>query len=291
MHAAGKFIRASIGIDHAMALDPALAVEGLRHDIDAEMRLRRPAGARHGLHAGAIRLRLAGFRGAKASVNFSVMRSAVRMTAALSAVAAAGQCRFAAESTRFAPLSSLEGIVAQRRIMSGHEIRLTTFRSHPRQAATRTAGRARPAAGLRMAGLRRRRRRHRAPEGPRPREGVLALLPRPCARIQPVLQFLPGMSDDAVAAYQKDALTGHRPTWKMGNRARRRLAGRFPCLRQRRRSVQPVRRRPASADRQARAETERRHDPQCRAQGARHARPRRSAPRRDRDQGAASRNW
>jgi hypothetical protein len=24
------------------------------------------------------------------------------------------------------------------------------------------------------------------------------------------------MSDDAVALYQKDALTGHRPTWKMG---------------------------------------------------------------------------
>src|ERR1700750_1505219 len=28
--------------------------------------------------------------------------------------------------------------------------------------------------------------------------------------------FFAGMSDDAVARYQKDALTGHRPTWKMG---------------------------------------------------------------------------
>lgn len=28
--------------------------------------------------------------------------------------------------------------------------------------------------------------------------------------------FFSGMSDDAVLAYQKDALTGHRPTWKMG---------------------------------------------------------------------------
>ncbi|MEI7803724.1 MAG: DnaJ domain-containing protein [Hyphomicrobiales bacterium] len=28
--------------------------------------------------------------------------------------------------------------------------------------------------------------------------------------------FFAGMSDDAVLAYQKDALTGHRPTWKMG---------------------------------------------------------------------------
>jgi hypothetical protein len=29
--------------------------------------------------------------------------------------------------------------------------------------------------------------------------------------------FFSGMSDDAVAKYQKDALTGHRPTWKMGS--------------------------------------------------------------------------
>jgi curved DNA-binding protein CbpA len=28
--------------------------------------------------------------------------------------------------------------------------------------------------------------------------------------------FFAGMSDDAVASYQKDALTGHRPTWKLG---------------------------------------------------------------------------
>jgi hypothetical protein len=29
--------------------------------------------------------------------------------------------------------------------------------------------------------------------------------------------FFSGMNDDAVAKYQKDALTGHRPTWKMGS--------------------------------------------------------------------------
>lgn len=28
--------------------------------------------------------------------------------------------------------------------------------------------------------------------------------------------FFAGMSDDAVAQYQKDSVTGHRPTWKMG---------------------------------------------------------------------------
>src|SRR5215469_4939983 len=29
--------------------------------------------------------------------------------------------------------------------------------------------------------------------------------------------FFAGMSDDAVAKYQKEAMTGHRPTWKMGS--------------------------------------------------------------------------
>src|SRR5437667_3753561 len=28
--------------------------------------------------------------------------------------------------------------------------------------------------------------------------------------------FFAGMSEDAIAHYQKDAITGHRPTWKMG---------------------------------------------------------------------------
>jgi curved DNA-binding protein CbpA len=38
--------------------------------------------------------------------------------------------------------------------------------------------------------------------------------------------FFAGMSDDAVAQYQKDALTGHRPTWKMGSVGGRQTAKR-----------------------------------------------------------------
>jgi hypothetical protein len=43
--------------------------------------------------------------------------------------------------------------------------------------------------------------------------------------------FFAGMSDEAVAQYQKEALTGHRPTWKIGmnspigGRGKRRMAG------------------------------------------------------------------
>ena len=33
--------------------------------------------------------------------------------------------------------------------------------------------------------------------------------------------FFAGMSDDAVARYQKEAITGHRPTWKMGVNGRK----------------------------------------------------------------------
>ncbi len=35
--------------------------------------------------------------------------------------------------------------------------------------------------------------------------------------------FFAGMSEEAVARYQKDAVTGHRPTWKMGLGAGRRF--------------------------------------------------------------------
>ncbi len=38
--------------------------------------------------------------------------------------------------------------------------------------------------------------------------------------------FFAGMSEDAIAQYQKEALTGHRPTWKMGSIGGKRAARR-----------------------------------------------------------------
>jgi hypothetical protein len=38
--------------------------------------------------------------------------------------------------------------------------------------------------------------------------------------------FFAGMSDDAIAKYQKEAVTGHRPTWKMGSNGGQRAAKR-----------------------------------------------------------------
>jgi hypothetical protein len=37
--------------------------------------------------------------------------------------------------------------------------------------------------------------------------------------------YFAGLPDDAVASYQKDAITGHRPTWRMGMNASRRAGG------------------------------------------------------------------
>jgi curved DNA-binding protein CbpA len=37
--------------------------------------------------------------------------------------------------------------------------------------------------------------------------------------------YFSGMPDAAVAAYQKEAMTGHRPTWKLGQNASRRAGG------------------------------------------------------------------
>ena len=57
---------------------------------------------------------------------------------------------------------------------------------------------------------------HRAPKG-RPRENEHW---RFCLghvrQYNHSYNFFAGMSDDAIAKYQKDAITGHRPTWKMG---------------------------------------------------------------------------
>jgi hypothetical protein len=37
--------------------------------------------------------------------------------------------------------------------------------------------------------------------------------------------FFAGMSEDAIARYQKEAVTGHRPTWKIGVNGKRSVAG------------------------------------------------------------------
>jgi hypothetical protein len=57
---------------------------------------------------------------------------------------------------------------------------------------------------------------HRAPKG-RNREHEYWRFCLPHVReYNQSYDFFAGMSDDAVARYQKDALTGHLPTWRMG---------------------------------------------------------------------------
>jgi len=62
---------------------------------------------------------------------------------------------------------------------------------------------------------------HRAPKG-RLREGEYWRFCLDHVReYNASYNFFAGMSDDAVVRYQKDAITGHRPTWKMGVNGRK----------------------------------------------------------------------
>src|SRR5579872_2612284 len=66
---------------------------------------------------------------------------------------------------------------------------------------------------------------HRAPKG-RAREGEYWRFCLDHVRdYNQSYNFFAGMSDNAVAEYQKDAITGHRPTWKMGVNGQNRHAG------------------------------------------------------------------
>lgn len=57
---------------------------------------------------------------------------------------------------------------------------------------------------------------HRAPKG-RLREGEYwQFCLQHVREYNSTYNYFAGMSDDAVARFQKDAITGHRPTWKMG---------------------------------------------------------------------------
>src|SRR5262249_12822781 len=57
---------------------------------------------------------------------------------------------------------------------------------------------------------------HRAPKG-RLREGdSWPLRPNHVREYNQCYNFVAGMSEGAVARYQKEAITSHRPTWKMG---------------------------------------------------------------------------
>ncbi|MCY1706528.1 J domain-containing protein [Pannonibacter sp. SL95] len=57
---------------------------------------------------------------------------------------------------------------------------------------------------------------HKAPQG-RDREGQYFFFCIDHVRdYNKTYNYFTGMDDDAVRIYQKDALTGHRPTWKMG---------------------------------------------------------------------------
>jgi hypothetical protein len=57
---------------------------------------------------------------------------------------------------------------------------------------------------------------HRAPKGRQNEKEYWRFCLAHVREYNQAYNFFSGMNDAAVMAYQKDALTGHRPTWKMG---------------------------------------------------------------------------
>jgi hypothetical protein len=57
---------------------------------------------------------------------------------------------------------------------------------------------------------------HRAPKGRGREKDYWRYCLKHVREYNQSYNFFAGMNDDAVMAFQKDALTGHRPTWKMG---------------------------------------------------------------------------
>ena len=57
---------------------------------------------------------------------------------------------------------------------------------------------------------------HRAPKGRDDEKSYWSFCLEHVRQYNQSYNFFKGMNDAAVMAYQKDALTGHRPTWKMG---------------------------------------------------------------------------
>jgi len=72
---------------------------------------------------------------------------------------------------------------------------------------------------------------HRAPKGRTQEKEYWCFCLEHVREYNHSYNFFAGMSDEAVARYQKDAVIGHRPTWKMGmlggKRAKKPSVGRF----------------------------------------------------------------
>ena len=80
----------------------------------------------------------------------------------------------------------------------------------PKQAPVRTETAACEWEGCKNPGT------HRAPKGRSREREYWRFCMEHVREYNQSYNYFSGMSDDAVARYQKDALTGHRPTWKMG---------------------------------------------------------------------------
>ena len=205
-------------VDHAVALEPGLPFERLRHDINAEMSLPARPVRRHGPRAGAIRHHLEALRARKPRSTFCDKIGGTHAAAAHIGGPATNLRVNGRHSLRFEDSRSYCQVLkasSQKRIMIGHEIRTRLCSTASASSRRRIAGR-KPAARLANGRAARRRPPTARPKGRGNEKDYWRFCLDHVREYNQSYNFFAGMSDDAVMAYQKDALTGHRPTWKMG---------------------------------------------------------------------------
>jgi hypothetical protein len=95
------------------------------------------------------------------------------------------------------------------------------IRSRPRRAEQPSAA---PSGGCEHPGCAEKG-EHRAPKGRSAEGQYWRFCMQHVREYNASYNYFAGMSDDAVAKYQKEAIVGHRPTWSMGVNAARKTAG------------------------------------------------------------------
>ena len=90
-----------------------------------------------------------------------------------------------------------------------------SIRIEPNKLSGKQQARARRSRDMRMAQCKNKG-QHRAPKGRANDKEYWHFCLNHVREYNQSYNFFSGMNADAVARYQKDALTGHRPTWKMG---------------------------------------------------------------------------
>ena len=192
-------------VDEPVTLDPALALEGAQTRYRSGSGFRRPRASRHGRRAGATRRHRQRPSARKrcssvaAIQSLNVIRAHLRTGLRHRRHGPQGPCPLVPTPHNHATMD-LNSPLFDR-------IRIKPSCDEPQRGAR---------AGLRASGLQAGRASTARPRGADSEGQYWRFCLEHVREYNASYNYFAGMSDDAVAAYQKDAVIGHRPTWAMG---------------------------------------------------------------------------